>query len=245
MSVKEHYDNHLSYFYSWMLGDFEERKNDFLNFSKEYELLPFSSKSAIDLGAGNGIQSIALAELGFKVQAVDFNAHLLSELNSRKNGLPIEVVNGDIKEILKYKGVEPELIVCCGDTISHLDSLAEIKQLIRDIYTTLTKEGKALLTFRDYSNELFNTSRFIPVKSDSKRILTCFLEYFPNKVRVTDIFHEQKNGSWQQQISSYEKVRISDEIIQNILLETGFEIILNKPFNRLYIAHQLMLLFSL
>jgi 2-polyprenyl-3-methyl-5-hydroxy-6-metoxy-1,4-benzoquinol methylase len=46
-------------------------------------------RSAIDLGAGYGIQSIALANLGFRVRAVDFNRQLLEELSVNKKSLPI------------------------------------------------------------------------------------------------------------------------------------------------------------
>lgn len=233
MTVKEHYDTHLSNFYSWMLGDFEERKNDFLKFCQEQSIRPFDSKIAIDLGAGNGIQSVALAELGFNVKAIDFNNQLLAELDTRKNGLPIEIIQDDIKTVSNYKENKPELIICCGDTISHLDSIKEIKQLIKDSFTTLIPNGKLILTFRDYSHELKDISRFIPVKSDSNRILTCFLEYFPDKVRVTDVFYEKENDKWQQKISSYEKVRISQNIIMSLLIETGFDIVLNETINRI------------
>lgn len=233
MTVKEHYDNHLGNFYSWMLGDFDERKNDFIKFSKEYGIVPLRSKVAIDLGAGNGIQSVALAELGFRVKAVDFNTQLLSELESRKNGQEIEIINDDIRAVSKFRDIEPELIVCCGDTVSHLNSLTEVEELIKDIFTTLTSNGKVALTFRDYSNELKDTSRFIPVKSDSNKILTCLLEFFPNRVRVTDILHEKENGNWKQKVSSYEKVRISKDIILKMLKKTGFEITLNETINRM------------
>ena len=50
---------------------------------KEYciknEIRPIASDLAIDLGEGNGIQSIALSELGFEINAIDFNDKLISE----------------------------------------------------------------------------------------------------------------------------------------------------------------------
>jgi 2-polyprenyl-3-methyl-5-hydroxy-6-metoxy-1,4-benzoquinol methylase len=132
MSVKEHYDTHLGNFYSWMTGDFEEKKNDFLSFCEQSGIRPFASKNALDLGADNGIQSIALAELGFHVKAIDFNQQLLTELEARKNQLPVEVIQEDIKAVSAYGDCKPELIICCGDTLSHLNSMEEISQLIKD-----------------------------------------------------------------------------------------------------------------
>lgn len=233
MTVKEHYDNHLGNFYSWMVGDFEQRKRDFLGYCKKYEIKPSDSKMAIDLGSGNGIQSIALAELGFTVKAIDFNDQLLSELVSRKNGLPIEICNEDIRTVLRHKDDQPELIVCSGDTIVHLESRQEIEQLIKDCFRVLSPKGKLILSFRDYEFELKDTFRFIPVKSDSNRILTCFLEYFPEKVRVTDLFYEKEDDKWQQKVSSYEKVRISPDWFLNLLQESGFTIEANETINRM------------
>jgi 2-polyprenyl-3-methyl-5-hydroxy-6-metoxy-1,4-benzoquinol methylase len=226
MTVKEHYDNHLGNFYSWYTGDFNKNKEAFRLFCIENTIKPQSSKIALDLGAGNGIQSIALAELGFKVTAIDFNEQLISELKSRIGSLPVTVLNDDIRNIRKHSVLHPELIICCGDTLTHLDSVAEINQLIKDIYEALLPGGRVILTFRDYSHELADASRFIPVKSDSRRILTCFIEYFPDKIRVTDLLHELENDRWVQKASSYYKTRFGMDNALAILKDSGFKIIL-------------------
>jgi 2-polyprenyl-3-methyl-5-hydroxy-6-metoxy-1,4-benzoquinol methylase len=233
MTVKEHYENHLGNFYSWFVGDFDKNVDAFKAFCIENNIRPFGSKYAIDLGAGNGIQTIALAELGFKVRAIDFNNQLIAELESRIANYPIEVFNDDIKFVTKYSKPQPELIVCCGDTLTHLDSTAEIQKLIKNSFDILTQKGRLILTFRDYSTELENTNRFIHVKSDSQRILTCLLEYFPDKLRVTDLLYELENGKWIQKVSSYYKTRITKDQVIEYLKEAGFEIMLDQITNRI------------
>src|SRR6185437_337795 len=126
MSVKEHYDHHLGYFYSWMVGDFSEKQKEQETYFNSNNIHPASSKVAIDLGAGHGLQSISLAKLGFNVVAVDFNKQLLHELERRGKNFNITIVEGDIKQILLYSSYIPELIVCMGDTITHLHSEDEI-----------------------------------------------------------------------------------------------------------------------
>src|SRR5690554_2458202 len=133
MTVKEHYDNHLGNFYSWMIGDFESKTKEFQDFLKDNSILPTNSKNAIDLGAGHGIQSVALARLGFNVISVDFNKQLLNELEQNAKGLKIEVLNDDIKNVKQFSDKEIELILCCGNTLSHLNNKEEIKKLIADI----------------------------------------------------------------------------------------------------------------
>lgn len=224
MTVKDHYDKHLGNFYSWYAGDFEKNKNAFKKFCLENNIVPSKSNHAMDLGCGHGIQSIALAECGFNVLAIDFNDQLIAELGIRKKNLPVEIIKEDIRLMKKYGGYRPELIVCWGDTLTHLDSLTEVENLIKESYDVLVDGGKICLGIRDYSEELQDINRFIPVKSDAGRILTCFLEYTEDKVKVTDLLHEFEDGKWVQKVSSYFKVRIGKETLLGFLKQAGFKI---------------------
>jgi len=224
MGVKEHYDKHLGNFYSWMVGDFEEKKQVFKEFCINHIMPGNKCKKAIDLGAGNGIQSVALAELGVDVLAIDFNDQLISELKERKKDLKIKIEKDDIREFEKHSRFKPDLILCYGDTISHLDSLNEIESIFASSFKMLENGGRVLISFRDYSNELKDTARFIPVKSDEEKILTCFLEFYDEKVRVTDILYEKTKGGWEQKVSSYFKVKITEKEMVNTLKTTGFDI---------------------
>jgi SAM-dependent methyltransferase len=232
MTVKEHYDNHLGHFYSWMTGDFQTKCSDFKKFLIENSIKPTANKIVIDLGAGHGIQSIPLAELGFQVFAIDFNQNLLDELKANARDFNITTFNEDIKKVAIFAN-KPELIVCCGDTLSHLDNNSEIKTFIADIAKTLNNNGKLILSFRDYSTLLTGTDRFIPVKSDDTKILTCILDYEDEFVRVTDLLHERTGDVWKQKISSYKKVRLFTNEIVGYIEANGLTIKFNQIINRL------------
>lgn len=232
MTVKEHYDNHLGNFYSWMTGDFRTRAGEFKEFLTDNSIIPNVNKIAIDLGAGHGIQSIPLAELGFKVIAVDFNQQLLNELKLNANDLKISVVKDDIRKVGHF--VEnPELIVCCGDTLSHLNNKEEVENLIVDISNSLARNGKVIFSYRDYSVPLTGTDRYIPIKSDNKRILTCILDYENDFVNVTDLLYEKTNDSWKQKVSTYRKVRLLTSEIVNLIESNGLIMSFNQIINRL------------
>lgn len=224
MNTKEHYENHLANYYSWMFGDFNAKINENQRFFQSHNIRPSSSKIAIDLGAGCGFQSIPLAKIGFEVKAIDFSKRLLDELKTKSNGLGIEAIENDILNFDVYSDFKPELIVCMGDTITHLDSLESVRELIKNNYKILLKNGKLVLTFRDLTSELKEDERFIPVKSDNNRIFTCFLEYHPTYVKVFDIVYEREKGRWIQKISSYKKLMISRELIKEYFEGAGFKI---------------------
>ena len=228
MSVKEHYDNHLSHFYAWYAGDFESAKENFISFCRDHSFLPGGNKIAIDLGAGHGIQTMALSELGYQVRAIDFSRLLLDDLAARKKDYPVEIFCDDIRNVSSYDDPSPELIICCGDTLPHLPSTDAIKKLINDSYKILSANGRLLLSFRDYSEPLQDANRFIPVKSDRDRILTCILEYEEERLKVTDLLHEYKNGRWIQKVSSYFKTRITVELVMEYLKASEFNILFSE-----------------
>lgn len=232
MTVKEHYDNHLAGFYSWMTGDFHTKSSEFRNFLIDNGVKPLSNKIAVDLGAGHGIQSIPLAEVGFRVLAVDFNKQLLDELNVNARDLDIRAIHADIKAVETFAN-NAELIVCCGDTLAHLGNKTEVKNFIEDVVKALDKNGKLVLSFRDYSRELKGVDRFIPVKSDDTKIMTCMLEFEDDFVNVTDLLHEKTDDVWKQRVSAYKKVRLDTNDVVEQLELSGMTIKFNRIVNRL------------
>ena len=213
MTAKNHYDNHLAHFYSWMVGNFGEKQRAQEDFFIRNGITPIGNKMAIDIGAGNGLQSISLAKLGFEVIAVDFNRQLLDELISHKKDMHVKTVCDDVCNFLLNFNGHADVIVCMGDTITHLETIDQVEQLLTSISQHLAPCGTTVISFRELVAELNGPERFIPVRSDETKILTCFLEYFPNHVMVHDILHEWQSGAWVQKVSCYPKLRLSEAYI--------------------------------
>lgn len=209
-----------------MFGDFDQMVKRQKDFFTTNQLRPMSTKVAIDLGAGPGFQSMALDQLGFSVLAVDFSEELLAEL-IKKNS-QIETRTTDLRDLSYASSMAPELIVCMGDTLTHLSDLLEVRALIMNCYSALVLSGKLVFTYRDLSSPLIDTDRFIPVKSDDERILTCFLEDLGETVKVTDLFYQKIEGNWQLKKSSYTKIKITASWLKFEMESLGFNVELSR-----------------
>lgn len=219
---KEHYERVLGSIYSWMLGGHEAQLSRNRAFFESLDVAPQGSRRAIDLGAGSGFQSIPLAELGFEVWAVDLDASLLGELKAHADGLRVHTVETDLTSFADHCPRPVELVVCMTDTILHLESADAVTAVCHDVCAALEAGGRFILTFRDLTHELEELDRFLPVRSDADTILTCFLEYEPETVKVHDLVYRKEDAAWQLYKSFYRKLRLGPDWLSGQLSLAGF-----------------------
>jgi len=228
-TAKEHYDQQLAAVYSWMVGSPEAVLESNRELLRQLQIDTMPRGLAVDLGAGLGCQSIPLAELGFSVVAVDFCSELLSELGARAKGLPIRTLHDDILNFSKHIDEQAQVVVCMGDTLTHLESVNAVQALLLDIESTLVEDGILALTFRDYvSKELRGGQRFIPVRSDESKTLTCFLEFQEEVVEVYDLLYQKQGEQWVLNVSSYPKLRLDKNWVSEQLRKLGLTILRNE-----------------
>lgn len=219
-TVQQHYERLLAPIYVWMVGGLEAALA--AGAAEVAPLLP-GDGTAIDLGAGCGMHAIPLASGGYQVVAIDTSAELLDALRASSAGLPIRAVEADLLDFRRHITAAASLIVCLGDTLTHLAELSQVERLCGDVAASLRTGGRFVVTFRDYSRPLVGDTRFIPVRSDDERIHTCFLEELPEHMLVHDIVHERDGGAWRMRVSSYRKLRLAPRTLENVLRRVGLE----------------------
>ena len=224
-SVRDHYSKLLSPIYAWSAGGVDAAV---ARGGAELETLGLSPQKtaarAVDLGAGFGMHSIPLARRGFSVLAVDTSPELLGELSAHASQLPIETAEADLLAFRSHLNGDAEAILCMGDTLTHLPTVESVESLIGEAAAALDEGGVFVVTFRDYTTALLAERRFIPVRSDADRILTCFLEYDDNHVTVHDLLHEREGSQWKLNVSAYRKLRLAPEWVSRALESRGFRV---------------------
>ena len=225
VSVAEHYERHLGPIYVWMAGGIQAALKAGTSDIRALDLTPARDSVAVDLGAGFGMHAIPLARCGYRVVAIDNCTELLQTLEHERGDLPIVSAEADLLAFRRHVTEPPALIVCLGDTLTHLDDEVAVRTLISEASTVLPPGGTLVFSFRDYTAALTGDQRFIPVRSDDARILTCFLEFGDKKhVTVNDIVHERANGQWSLRVSSYKKLRLAPDWVAECVESAGFSV---------------------
>jgi 2-polyprenyl-3-methyl-5-hydroxy-6-metoxy-1,4-benzoquinol methylase len=220
-----HYATHLGPIYSWMLGDIDAAFARSAAEIDDLRLPEANHGAAVDLGAGFGLHALPLARRGFRVTAIDGCQVLLDELRSRTGTLAVTAVNGDLVDFRAVVKEEPRVVLCMGDTLTHLPTLAAVESLLGEVAAGLAPGGVFAATLRDYATRtLEGDKRFILVRADADRILTCFLEYTEHQVMVHDLLNEREQGQWRQKISSYPKLRLAPEWVESQLSKLGLQV---------------------
>ncbi len=221
-TAQAHYDQLLGPVYTWMAGGFEAAMERNRQQLAALGLAQWPRGLAVDLGCGSGFQSVPLADAGYRVLGLDLCEPLLAELRAQAGSRPIRAVRDDLANFAAHCDAAPTLIVCMGDTLTHLPSVESVAALFREAAHVLAPGGRIVLGFRDLAtHELKGAQRFIPVRSEPDRLFTCFLDYQRDWVEVNDLLYERVAGTWKFSTSSYRKLRLDAARVAALLATTG------------------------
>lgn len=112
--------------------------------------------NVLDLASGTGNYSIALAKEGYKVAAVDLDEDMVKhvETKNKVEGTSVTPHVLDMKSIDEFGESTYDGIVCIGNSLVHLNSGEEIKELLKKMYNLLRNNGAAILQIVNYDRVL-------------------------------------------------------------------------------------------
>jgi SAM-dependent methyltransferase len=239
--VTRHYETLLAEHYTWMMGGIEAclaKARGLIELAGLADLP--AGQTALDLGCGPGYHARALAERGLRVVAVDTSPLCLAELATLCAGLPVTSLSGDLTDRATYAARGPfAAVLCVGDTLPHLASVAEVAALLQGIPSLLLPGGVLLLEFREQNRELAGPEAVLTTRSGRDRIMQCVLHYEPDRVQVTDVLHEWNGEAWARYQGSYHKLRLTGERVVELVIAAGLHVRLDTTH-----AGQRTLLFS-
>ncbi len=191
-------------------------------------------QTVLDASCGPGTQSIALAQLGYKVTAADPSAGILAraQQNAEKYGVgdQITFVQSDFQNLHHRLHGPFDAVMTKGNAFPHLLYDEQIEESLLIFYELLKPGGLLLIGMRDFEPLLEDRPRFIPGRihdGPEEQIITFDVWDWDDGPPITVTFNRFiARGSGQQyQINKYPVVfrALAAEEVEVAVSEVGFE----------------------
>lgn len=192
-------------------------------------------KRVLDLACGTGNYSIALAELGCSVTAVDLDGSMVHNLNKKaqQQNLDIDAHVMDMKCIDKLNNNKYDMILCIGNSLVHLENMQEIKELINKLHSLLNEDGMLIIQTVNYDRILKYNIKELPTIDRSEQGVKFIRKYdyknnkilFNGKLIINEHGEEKMYDNIVQlyPLSSEDLIKIYNNLdMKNIEMYGGF-----------------------
>lgn len=120
--------------------DFEDFDDDVTMYR---ELAQRQRGAVLELACGTGRVAVELARAGLEVVGVDLSAGMLDVARERTRGLPVELVEGDIRTVRLGRRFGTVLIPL--GSLQHLESAGEVVEALATVAAHLDEDGIAIV----------------------------------------------------------------------------------------------------
>lgn len=182
----------------------------------------------LDLACGTGSISMEMARLGYDVIGVDNSEEMLGAAIEKKleSGLPVQYLCQDMRRLDMYGTIDVTL--CALDSINHLNSLDDVRQVFAGV--SLFAEPQGLFIFdvnTPYKHRKILADNIFTYETDT---VYCIWENSLNEktdeVKMNlEFFELMENGLYERSSDSFSEKAYTNEEIEALLSETGFELL--------------------
>lgn len=117
-------------------------------------LINITNKTILDIGCSTGELAIKLAREANQITGIDLDKEMIRLARNKattKSGIDFQEMN--MLDIDKLQG-KYDVILCLGNTLSHLNSLESVSNFINNSYKKLNINGQLLIQIVNYGNIL-------------------------------------------------------------------------------------------
>lgn len=182
----------------------------------------------LDLACGTGSISEEMAKIGYDVIGVDYSDEMLGIALDKKfdSGLNILYLCQDMRKLDLYGSMD--VTICALDSINHLNSLADVKKVFENV--ALFSEPQGLFIFD--INTLYKHRNILANNTFTYETDNVFCVWENTLVEDTDevkmnleFFELEENGLYLRTSDSFSEKAYSEESIEELLRECGFELL--------------------
>jgi glycine/sarcosine N-methyltransferase len=120
----------------------------------------------LDIAAGTGNQALILASKGYAVTATDGSVEMINKINekSKIENISIQTLCLEMENIQEITS-SFDVIVCIGNSLSHLTTLTSISETIKEVAKLLESDGTFFVQIVNYDRVIEEKIHSLPVIS--------------------------------------------------------------------------------
>lgn len=182
----------------------------------------------LDLACGTGSISEVMARLGYDVIGVDNSDEMLGMAIEKKfeSGLNIQYLCQDMRKLDMFGTVD--VIICALDSINHLANLNDVRKVFEGAAFFCEMNGLFIFDVNTlYKHRKILANNTFTYETDN---VYCIWENTLNaktdEVRMNlEFFEREENGLYSRSSESFSEKAYSEEAIEKLLEESGFEVL--------------------
>ncbi|MGL5978358.1 MAG: class I SAM-dependent methyltransferase [Erysipelotrichaceae bacterium] len=132
------------------------------------------NKATLDIGCGSGEYAIGLAKRNYPVSALDLDPEMIQMVNAKADihGVPLHVVCGSMLELPRYYQKQKfHNVYCIGNSLAHVSDLAQLTQVLADIYQLMEMDGTFVLQIINYDRVMTKHIKGLPLIENKEKHL--------------------------------------------------------------------------
>lgn len=182
----------------------------------------------LDLACGTGSISEVMAELGYDVIGVDNSEEMLDMAIEKKldRGLDIQYLCQDMRRLDMFGTVD--VTVCALDSINHLPGLDDVRKVFEGVAFFSEQDGLFIFDVNTVykHRKVLADNTFTYETENVYCVWENTLDPDTDEVKMElEFFEKEENGLYSRSSDSFTEKAYSEEDIERLLRESGFELL--------------------
>ncbi len=180
-------------------------------------------KTAIDIGCGTGVDSIALAMNGLQVKGYDTSEKMIKKAraNAKTNDVKITFINSTFNSKTITQKSNSDFIISSGNAFANIET-KELNSILKSVHKSLNKGGIFLFQVLNYDLIRKEEKRIVNITESINSIFVRFYDFEEEIIRFNILTFNKLNPKEYSLITT-EIYEHSKTFFLNNLLNIGFK----------------------
>lgn len=163
-----------------------------------------AAQRVLDVACGTGWHAIALAQAGLTATGADISPQMIARAreHAAQANVSVPFVVSDFEHLEQTVPETFDAVICLGNSLPHLLSLAALQQAIQQMRQRLRPGGVLIVHNLNYDQRLKTQPRFFAASGTADSLVWRFADYGAEFITFHTALFERQNDAWSVRVNS-------------------------------------------